>query len=61
MFVYRCNERYDVVEKLVQKYLFIPSMIKDVYLSYVLSNCFEDKTIIIFTGKCRYIFIHTSF
>jgi len=54
MFVYRCNERFDVVEKLVQKYLFIPSMIKDVYLSYILNNCFEDKTIIIFTGKCRY-------
>ncbi|KAL6596518.1 DEAD-domain-containing protein [Neocallimastix sp. 'constans'] len=53
MFVYRCNERYDVVEKLVQKYLFIPSMIKDVYLSYILNNCFEDKTVIIFTGKCR--------
>jgi len=53
MFVYRCNERFDVVEKLVQKYLFIPSMIKDVYLSYILNNCFEDKTIIIFTGKCR--------
>ncbi|OUM66829.1 hypothetical protein PIROE2DRAFT_40497, partial [Piromyces sp. E2] len=53
MFMYRCNERYDVVEKLVQKYLFIPSMIKDVYLSYILNNCFENKTIIIFTGKCR--------
>ena len=51
-FIYSCNTKYDTVEKLEQKYLFIPSTVKDVYLAHLVQR-FENKTIIIFAGKCR--------
>ncbi|KAJ3124299.1 hypothetical protein HK098_001211 [Nowakowskiella sp. JEL0407] len=51
--VYSCASRFDTVEKLDQRYLFIPSAIRDSYLAYLLRNDFEGKTMIIFTGKCR--------
>ncbi|KAJ3142583.1 hypothetical protein HK101_003285 [Irineochytrium annulatum] len=52
-FIYTCATRFDIVEKLDQRYLFIPSSVRDAYLLYLLRNDFADKTIIIFTGKCR--------
>ncbi|KAI9102406.1 P-loop containing nucleoside triphosphate hydrolase protein [Phlyctochytrium arcticum] len=52
-FVYKCNTRFDTVEKLDQKYLFISSTVRDAYLSYLVREKLEGKTMIIFTGKCR--------
>ncbi|TPX61013.1 hypothetical protein SpCBS45565_g07358 [Spizellomyces sp. 'palustris'] len=52
-FTYQCNTRFDTVEKLDQRYLFISSTVRDAYLAYLLRNMFEGKTMIIFTGKCR--------
>ncbi|KAI9207089.1 P-loop containing nucleoside triphosphate hydrolase protein [Polychytrium aggregatum] len=52
-FVYKCAEKYDTVEKLDQRYLFIPSTVRDAYLAHILRNDFDGKTAIIFTSKCR--------
>ncbi|KAJ3043909.1 hypothetical protein HDV00_003948 [Rhizophlyctis rosea] len=52
-FVYQCNTRFDTVQKLDQRYLFIPSSVRDAYLAYLLRTDYEEKTIIIFTTKCR--------
>ncbi|KAJ3057011.1 hypothetical protein HK097_001495 [Rhizophlyctis rosea] len=52
-FVYECNTRFDTVSKLDQRYLFIPSSVRDAYLAWLLRNDFDEKTIIIFTTKCR--------
>lgn len=35
-----------------QRYLFIPSKVKDCYLYYLLSRHIPDKTVIVFVGKC---------
>ena len=51
--VFTTNEHYDTVDKLDQRYIFIPSTVRDTYLAYLLMNDFSDKTIIIFTGKCK--------
>ncbi|KAJ1535128.1 hypothetical protein HK096_002993 [Nowakowskiella sp. JEL0078] len=51
--VFSCAERYDTVKKLDQRYLFIPSSIRDAYLAYLLREIYVGKTMIIFTGKCR--------
>ncbi|KAJ3349385.1 hypothetical protein HDU83_000613 [Entophlyctis luteolus] len=52
-FVYKCGERYDTVEKLDQRYVFIPSAVRDAYLARLVRADFEGKTMIIFAGKCR--------
>ncbi|KAJ3070095.1 hypothetical protein HDU98_006857 [Podochytrium sp. JEL0797] len=52
-FVYQSSSRFDTVEKLDQKYVFIPSSVRDAYMAYMVRTLFPDKTMIIFTGKCR--------
>ncbi|KAJ3277029.1 hypothetical protein HDV01_000081 [Terramyces sp. JEL0728] len=52
-FVYSCASRYDTVDQLDQKYLFIPSGVREAYLSYILQNDFAGKTVIIFASKPR--------
>ncbi|KAJ3162820.1 hypothetical protein HDU86_003794 [Geranomyces michiganensis] len=52
-FVYQCNTRFDTVEKLDQRYVFISSTVRDAYLAHLIRTSFEGKTMIIFTGKCR--------
>ncbi|KAI8824154.1 P-loop containing nucleoside triphosphate hydrolase protein [Fimicolochytrium jonesii] len=52
-FVYECNTRFDTVEKLDQRYMFISSTVRDAYLAHLIRTTFEGKTMIIFTGKCR--------
>ncbi|KAI9340414.1 P-loop containing nucleoside triphosphate hydrolase protein [Zopfochytrium polystomum] len=52
-FMYQCKSDTETVEKLDQRYLFIPSTVRDAYLAYVVRNSFADKTMIIFTGRCR--------
>ncbi|KAJ3411822.1 Glycosyl phosphatidyl inositol anchor synthesis [Chytridiales sp. JEL 0842] len=52
-FIYQCETRFQTVEKLDQRYLFIPSLVRDPYLTYLLRNNFSEKTMIIFTSKCR--------
>ncbi|KAI8921101.1 P-loop containing nucleoside triphosphate hydrolase protein [Powellomyces hirtus] len=52
-FTYQCNSRFDTVEKLDQRYVFISSTVRDAYLAHLVKTNFEGKTMIIFTGKCR--------
>lgn len=53
-FVYKSSEnRYEVVSKLDQKYIFIPSAVRDAYLTLLLRTQFSSKTIILFTSKCQ--------
>ncbi|KAI9336081.1 P-loop containing nucleoside triphosphate hydrolase protein [Obelidium mucronatum] len=54
-FVYQCasTTRFDTVEKLDQKYVFIPSTVRDAYMAYMVRTLFPNKSMIIFTGKCR--------
>jgi ATP-dependent RNA helicase DDX49/DBP8 len=51
-YVYSCA-RFDTNESCEQKYLFIPSTVREVYLSYLLLNDLEKKTVIIFASKPR--------
>ena len=34
-----------------QRYIFIPALVREAYLCYLLGNDFQDKTVIIFAGK----------
>ncbi|KAJ3293323.1 hypothetical protein HDU79_000432 [Rhizoclosmatium sp. JEL0117] len=52
-FVYQCAARFDTVEKLDQRYVFIPSTVRDAYMAYMVRTMLPNKTMIIFTGKCR--------
>ncbi|KAI8815213.1 P-loop containing nucleoside triphosphate hydrolase protein [Cladochytrium replicatum] len=52
-FVYHCATRFETVDQLDQRYVLLPSKVRDAYLTELLVNHFEGKTIIIFTGKCR--------
>lgn len=52
-FKYACTSRFETHDKLAQKYLFIPSSVREVYLSYLLTTPLEGKTAIIFAAKPR--------
>jgi ATP-dependent RNA helicase DDX49/DBP8 len=52
-FIYECSDKFEPVEKLDQRYLFIPQIIRHVYLIYLLQNMYEDQTMIIFVSKCE--------
>ncbi|KAJ3301004.1 hypothetical protein HDU76_005904 [Blyttiomyces sp. JEL0837] len=52
-FIYQCASRFDTVDTLDQRYVFIPSAVRDAYLAYLIRNDFKEKSMIIFTGKCR--------
>ncbi|KAJ2997840.1 hypothetical protein HDV02_005110 [Globomyces sp. JEL0801] len=52
-FVYSCATRYDTVSQLDQRYLFVPSGVRESYLVYLLLNDLTDKSIIIFAAKPR--------
>jgi ATP-dependent RNA helicase DDX47/RRP3 len=45
------SDKFSTPKKLVQQYLFIPAMYKDVYLAYVL-NEFAGQTVIVFAATC---------
>ena len=47
------TKRFDTVDKLDQKYLFVPSSVRDVYLAHLLQKDMADKTVILFVSKCR--------
>ncbi|OZJ04296.1 hypothetical protein BZG36_02576 [Bifiguratus adelaidae] len=52
-FVYRCDTSVSTVSTLSQFYVFIPSQVREHYLTYLLrSEEFGDKSTIIFCGKC---------
>lgn len=51
-FIYRMDDRWSTVEKLDQKYLFVPTIVKEANLAYLLRNAFKGKSIIIFTSRC---------
>ncbi|KAI8804315.1 P-loop containing nucleoside triphosphate hydrolase protein [Cladochytrium replicatum] len=44
---------FETVDQLDQRYVLVPSKLRDAYLTELLVNHFEGKTPIIFTGKCR--------
>lgn len=39
-FIYRGNTRYDTVDTLHQTYLFVPSLVKDAYVNFILSSTY---------------------
>ena len=51
-FIFRSNDAYGTVESIVQKYLLVPSKVRDCYLLHLLQNDLKNKTMIIFVGKC---------
>ncbi|KAJ3366699.1 hypothetical protein GGF32_003343 [Allomyces javanicus] len=53
LFVHRSSEKYEAADKLEQKFVFVPSSVKEAYLVHLLRNDFKDKSIIIFTSRCR--------
>ena len=52
-FVYSCAAQYDTVDHLDQHFLFIPSTVRDAYLTHLLRNDFQGKTMVIFTSKSK--------
>lgn len=53
-FVYQCKTNVSTVKTLTQSYIFIPSHMRETYLTYLLrSEDFAKKSTIIFTGRCR--------
>lgn len=57
-FIQHTSKDFEPVENLIQKYLFIPSQVRDVYLVYLLKSHFQEiKSMIIFAGKCKYVVI----
>ncbi|KAF9411200.1 hypothetical protein BGZ94_001412 [Podila epigama] len=53
-FVYQCKTAVSTVSTLLQSYIFLPSYIRETYLTYLLrSEDFANKSTIIFTGRCR--------
>lgn len=51
LFVHHCADRYDTVDKLDQRFLIVPSQIRETYLTYLLKETCADKSVIIFVGK----------
>ncbi|EPZ35848.1 P-loop containing nucleoside triphosphate hydrolase protein [Rozella allomycis CSF55] len=51
---------FDTVEKLDQRYLCVPSKVKDAYLVHLLQNDYKDKSVIIFTNKCIVTAMHSK-
>ncbi|KAL1924558.1 uncharacterized protein VTP21DRAFT_4212 [Calcarisporiella thermophila] len=52
-FVYICDTREQTVSKLDQRYVFIPSHVRETYLTYLLRiPQLEDRSTIIFCGRC---------
>ncbi|KAF8930847.1 putative RNA helicase [Dissophora ornata] len=53
-FVYQCKTAVSTVSTLTQSYIFIPSHLRETYLTYLLrSEDFAKKSTIIFCGRCR--------
>lgn len=51
-FIFQSNDAYGTVESIEQKYLLVPSKVRDCYLLHLLQNDLKGKTMIIFVGKC---------
>ncbi|KAF9962692.1 putative RNA helicase [Modicella reniformis] len=53
-FVYQCKTAVSTVSTLTQSYIFIPSQLRETYLTYLLrAEEFVAKSTIIFCGRCR--------
>lgn len=52
IFAFESNDAYGTVESIEQKYLLVPSKVRDCYLLHLLQNELKGKTMIIFVGKC---------
>jgi len=53
LFTYRVESDTATVSQLDQRYLLIPSLVKDAYLIHLLRNFIDTKSVIIFTHTCR--------
>ncbi|KAI9159542.1 putative RNA helicase [Blastocladiella emersonii ATCC 22665] len=53
LFVHRSSEKYEANAQLDQRYIFVPSSVKEAYLVHLMKNDFKDKSVIIFTSRCR--------
>lgn len=51
-FIYSGNTECGTAQSITQQYLFIPSKVKDCYLYHLLLNELQNKTVIVFVGKC---------
>ncbi|RKP07368.1 P-loop containing nucleoside triphosphate hydrolase protein, partial [Thamnocephalis sphaerospora] len=53
-FVYRCDTGIATVATLRQRYLFVPSHVREAYLALLLHAMVSDaRSVIVFTGHCR--------
>ncbi len=53
-FIFRSeNSEFGTVDKIAQKYLLVPSKIRECYLLHLLQNDFKGKSMMIFVGKCK--------
>jgi len=53
LFCYEAESNTATVSELDQRYLLVPSMVKDSYLVHLIQNFIENKSVIIFTHTCR--------
>ena len=53
LYTYRVESDTATVSQLDQRYLLIPSLVKDAYLIHLLRNFIDTKSVIIFTHTCR--------
>lgn len=51
-FVFKGNAAFGTADTVNQRYLFIPSKVKDCYLYHLLTTRLEKATVIVFVGKC---------
>ncbi|TPX53203.1 hypothetical protein SeMB42_g00918 [Synchytrium endobioticum] len=52
-YIYYSNARYETVDKLDQRYIFVPKAVRDAYIVRLLRNEYDGKFTILFTGKCK--------
>jgi ATP-dependent RNA helicase DDX49/DBP8 len=52
VFAFHANDSHGTVDSIEQKYLLVPSKVRDCYLYHLLMNELAGKTMIIFVGKC---------
>jgi ATP-dependent RNA helicase DDX49/DBP8 len=53
LFSYEAQSNTATVSELDERFLLIPSMVKDSYLVHLIQNFIENKSVIIFTHTCR--------
>ncbi|KAJ1499239.1 putative ATP-dependent RNA helicase ddx49 [Coelomomyces lativittatus] len=60
MFIYQGECEVRTPDQLRQQYMLVPSPVKEAYLLHLLQTQFKDASMIIFTNRCRYVFLFLS-